>query len=629
MRPQDLGRLHLPSDPRIHPDGKRLVFVRTSLDLEEDRYDRSIWLIDGELRRFTAGPTDANPRWSPDGSRLAFLRKKEGKGNYPQVAVMSASGGEAQVVTTFDLGVEYLVWSPDGKQLAVVGITWTDEWKDLDDEARAKKPRLIKKIPYRYDGKGWLHDRRRHIWLVDPDGVTDPKCLTEGDFDEEGPDWHPQGGCVAFLSNRKEQPGFHLGNHVFEVDVKTAESSEVAAYGGWVGLSYRPDGLLHLAGDPTTDYPIVYGLWRREEHDRFTPLTTHLDRSTVSLLLGGVEIQWRDDRAVTILEDAGHIGVIEVSPDASVDLLVEQELVTGFSAIGDRTAYTAASPNSPGEVYERGTDKALTDLNHEDLGLVSPQHWKVGGNDLDAWAYLPDGDEQVPLLLNIHGGPASQYTHGFFDEFQMYASAGFGVVSANPRGSSGRGMEFVNAVTGDGWGVVDLEDMDAVVASALEKFPRLDPDRLGIMGGSYGGFLTAWMIGRQQRWKSAVVERSLTSWTSFAGTSDIGGVFPDCYLETTDWERWWEASPLAEAHKITTPTLIVHSEDDYRCPIEQGEQLFMALLRSGVETEMLRFPGEGHEMSRSGKPSNRISRFHAILEWHKRWLLPDESAIGR
>ena len=236
---------------------------------------------------------------------------------------------------------------------------------------------------------------------------------------------------------------------------------------------------------------------------------------------------------------------------------------------------------------------------------------------------MPPGDDQVPVLLNIHGGPASQYGNGFFDEFQVYAAAGFGVVACNPRGSSGRGEEFLKAVTAEGWGVVDVEDVLGALEAAIEAEPRLDTSRIGIMGGSYGGFLTAWILGHDGRFRSAVVERGLLSWMSFSGTSDIAGVFAESYLGVgypEGWQTWWERSPLAVVDRVTTPTLVLHAESDLRCPVEQAEQYFTALLRNGTQAEMMRFPGEGHEMSRSGKPRHRVERFEAILEWHRRWL---------
>ena len=228
-------------------------------------------------------------------------------------------------------------------------------------------------------------------------------------------------------------------------------------------------------------------------------------------------------------------------------------------------------------------------------------------------------------MLNIHGGPATQYGFGFFDEFQVYAGAGFGVVACNPRGSSGRGREYVRVPVGR-WSEErppDLEDVLEALDAALERYPRLDPDRLGIMGGSYGGFMTVRVLGVDRRFCSAVPERGLYAFTSFVGTSDIGPRFPRMYLgdiEPGDVDSLWKASPLAVAHRITTPSLIIHSESDHRCPIEQGEQLFAVLVQQGVDVEMLRFPGSSHELSRSGKPRYRRERFDAILDWHGKHL---------
>lgn len=234
------------------------------------------------------------------------------------------------------------------------------------------------------------------------------------------------------------------------------------------------------------------------------------------------------------------------------------------------------------------------------------------------------GDPAMAQLRVFRGGdPASQYGFEFFDEFQVCAGAGYGVIACNPRGSSGRGEAFARAVVGEGWGTVDMSDIVSALDAALARHPRLDPDRLGIMGGSYGGFMTAWMTAHHSRFRSAVVERGLLSWNSFSGTSDIGANFPDSYLAAGDrpsTSLMWEKSPLSVADRTRTPTLVIHSEEDWRCPIEQAEQYFFILLRHGVQVEFLRFPGEGHELSRSGKPSHRLERFQAILEWHGRFL---------
>ena len=628
MTPDDLTHLNIPTDPRIPPDGSRVAFVVTKPDIESDRNDSRVWLADdrGE-RALTNGPGDKAPRWSPDGSSLAFIRKADG--SEAQVAVMPVDGGEVGVVTDFERGVEAVEWSPDGSSLLVVAVTATKEWAGLDQEERKRLPRRITSVPYRFDARGSTHDRKRHLWVVDPSGQSEPRCLTPGAYDEEFPAWSPDGLKLAFISDRDPGRGLVSGNDVFEVDVESGDVSRAAARGFWSSVSYRPDGALHLLGNVEASYPVDAYLYRRESDGSLTDLTGHLDRSSVSLAAGPAAIAWDEDKAIIGWENAGTFGVIKVSPDGTIETAVEgQRIVTGFDTRDGRLVFTASGWDSPGELYStnNGAEQRLSSLNSIDLGLIEPEHFRAtsGDGDIDVWVYLPDGDESAPLLLNIHGGPASQYGFGFFDEFQVYAGAGYGVVACNPRGSAGRGHDFARSVVGEGWGKVDLEDIRAAVDASLERFPRLDPRRMGLMGGSYGGFMTAWIIGQEERWRSAVVERALISWTSFAGTSDIGGVFPENYTEAKypdSWDTWWELGPLALAEHVTTPTLIVHSEDDFRCPIEQAEQYFMALLRNGTTTEMLRFPGEGHEMSRSGSPLHRKERFDAVLDWHRRFLL--------
>nr|WP_274388132.1 prolyl oligopeptidase family serine peptidase [Salsipaludibacter albus] len=347
------------------------------------------------------------------------------------------------------------------------------------------------------------------------------------------------------------------------------------------------------------------------------------------------------------LEDRGTVRLVgvpgpdvdDVGPEAAHDIVAGHLVVTAATASADTTIdgsdgavyAVVADPGSPGELERvvAGRRERLTDLNADlaDVGLRPVERFPVARDDveLDAWAVLPDGDGPWPVLLNIHGGPTAQYTNAFFDEFQVYASAGYLVVGTNPRGSSGRGRDWCRAVVG-AWtdpDSVDMLDLRSVVDAALERFDAADPDRIGIMGGSYGGFSTARIIARDHRFSSAVVERGLLAWASFGGTSDIGPFFDRMFLQATlphDWEALRAASPLALADDVTTPTLVVHSQEDWRCPVEQAEQYWVALLRAGVDTEFLRFPGEGHELTRSGSPRHRVERFEAILDWHARHL---------
>lgn len=623
MKPDEIGRARVPSDCQINQDGQ-IVFVLTQMNVEEDRYDRDLWIHDDKgLRRFTTGGSDTHPRWSPDGTHIAFLRKVD---KAAQLALIPAFGGEARILTDLALGVEGFEWSPDGTSIAAVGVTWTEEWEGLSDDERANKPRRVTFVPYRFDNMGWVHDRRRHIWLV-PVDEGQPHCLTPGDFDERSPAWSPDGKTVAAITDRTEARGLERGGDVIEIDVESGDTRLAVPRGNWMLPAYAPDGRLHIMGDPSIDWPGIFSVWRRETDDSLTPLTRHLDRSSTSLAAGPPKMQFVGDDLITGLEDSGMYGVIRVEPDGTVHHLVTgQRAVTSFDAVvADTMALTVSDMTEPGAVvrWTAGEEEVLTQFN-DDLEFISGHHFRVpsGGVEVDAWVFLPEG-ESVPGLLNVHGGPASQYGFGFFDEFQVYAAAGYAVIACNPRGSSGRGLDYVAAVVGDGWGTVDRADVGAVVEAALERFPQIDSRRLGVMGGSYGGFMTGWLTAHEDRWKSAVVERALLSFTSFGGTSDIGATFARSYLKADypdGWDRWWEKSPLAYVDRVTTPTLILHSENDHRCPIEQAEQWFMALLRNGVSTEFLRFPGESHELSRSGRVKHRVERFEAILDWHNRHL---------
>jgi len=638
MRPEDLTAYVSISDPQIHPDGIRIAFVVSRMNFEQDRYDRSIWLWDGsEARVFTHGPVDSRPRWSPNGESLAFLRASGEPGEPGQVAVIGAAGGEATVVSDFELGVSEAEWSPDGLQLAVIGLRWDEGWADLDDDVRDEAPRRISGPKWRFDGEGYLHDKLTIIYLIDPSG-SDPVALTDDGYRDSGLVWRRDGSAVGFLSSRHERAGFDLASQAWEVPVAGGSPTALVELGMWAALSYSPADVPHVVGleDPD-DYPGVNALFRIDD-GALVRLAGDYDRNLVSPAPATTPAgpQWLADGSCRLVaEDRGTHRVIEVAADGSWQEVVGgNRLVTGMTVRPDGSAMAVVSTSvaDPGELawFEDGVETTLTDMNasfRSEAGLVEPEHFvaTAGDVDLDVWVFMPPGDEPVPVLFNIHGGPATQYGWGFFDEFQVYVGAGYGVVATNPRGSSGRGTDFVRAPV-QMWGMdrpPDLEDLLGAFDAAMERFDRLDPARAGIMGGSYGGLMTAWILAVDDRWKSAVPERGVYNFMSFAGTSDIGFSFPRLYLgewQYDDWSGLWDASPLKRAHLITTPCLIIHSETDFRCPIEQGEQLFSVLIDQGVEAELLRFPGEGHELSRGGKPRHRRARFEAILEWHARHL---------
>jgi len=637
MRPDQLGDYRVPSDARLHPDGVRVAFVVSRMDLEGDRYVRTIWLWDGDRARpLTSGEADTAPRWSPDGTSLAFLRKGPEETDMPQVAILPLDGGEATVITDFELGASEISWSFGGTCIAAVAAEWDEDGKGLSVEERARTPRRITEMGYRFDGRGWIHDKRSHVWSIDPQGAADPVCLTPGDYNETQIAWAPDDSEIVFASARHDGRFTDPGSQIWTVPADGGEATAATGVGTWGMPSYDRSGVLYAIGRPDRwSYPDVAPLQRRGGDGTFSPFT-NVGRNLVTfapaLAPGGP--QWLDDgTALSTLEDSGRVRIVRVQTDGSTeDVIGGDRQITGIDPRSDGSAavFTATSPTEPGDVWwwENGEERRLTDLNAgfaEAAGLVEPQRFTMDhdGVEVEGWVYLPDGDDTVPLLFNIHGGPATQYGYGFFDEFQVYVGAGYGVVAINPRGASGYGSDFVRAVVG-AWHEEmppDLVDLVAAPDAAAARFPRLDLDTMGIMGGSYGGFATVRVTAADQRYRSAVAERGLYVWNSFVGTSDIGTYFDAMYVRrAATQDELWHASPLRHADAITTPTLVLHSEADLRCPIEQGEQLFRLLQRNGVASEMLRFPGEGHELSRAGKPKHRVERFDAILEWHGRYL---------
>jgi dipeptidyl aminopeptidase/acylaminoacyl peptidase len=636
VRPDQLCDFRVPSDAYLHPDGERAVFVVSQIDLDEDSYVRQLWLWDGtSARQLTSGRADGSARWSPDGTTIAFLRKGPQDDARSQLALLPIDGGEAEVVTDFDEGVEALEWSPDGTQLALVVSEYVDGFDDDDDRTRA--PRRIKDPSFRFDNQGWTYNKRSHIWIYDI-ATSESNQITEGEYDQSGPRWSPDGSTITYLSAAHDDRWVRPFNQVFTVSSSGGEPHPVVSLGLWSWSGYNPAGQLHAIGHVTDEFTLDASPLQRIESDGSLTRLTDLDRNLMPGHPAGpltAPVFADDGTATMVLEDRGAQRVISVAPDGSVDaVLGGDRVITGWSPSRDGASamFTASSTTRPGEVYlwDGSSEHQLTSLNDEflaDTDLVVPREFTFDsdGHEIHGWVYLPAGDAQVPILYNIHGGPFTQYGWGFFDEFQVYVAAGYGVVAINPRGSSGYGLEHGEAPCGR-WAdemPPDLFDLKNAPYEAAKQSPRLDVERKGIMGGSYGGLATAMITSMDTSYVSAVAERGVYNWVSMAGTTDIPWFTPTyLHADMPDGvDELWKASPLARAHRIKTPTLVMHSEGDYRCPVEQGQQFFGVLYRGGVDCELLLFPpDEGHELSRSGKPKHRIERFEAILDWHGRYL---------
>jgi dipeptidyl aminopeptidase/acylaminoacyl peptidase len=645
MRPNDLALLRTPGVPTVSPDGRIAVVAVARPDLEADEYRSQLWAVPTDAsapaRPLTSGHQDSAPAFSPDGRWLAYLSAEPG--GRPQVWVLPTAGGAPRRVTAHHLGAGAPVWSPDSRRLAYTArVPEHGRYGTVEGVgAGAEPPRLITTVQYRRDGEGFLTDRPSHVFVLDlaedfdDDTVPPPEPVqvTTGNADCADVTWRPDGAELAFVSARHPRADRDLVRDVYAVRPDGWGLRRITASRGNCALpAYDASGRqLYVTAVPDLG-PDGLDFVARQA----VPCRVDLATGALEPLLDPEQEHRGDETPATVLADGavlvglerrGAVGLVRVPLDGGApESLVDGPFtVRGVAAAGGVVVALVAHDRSAGELIAitPGRRRLLTAFGRG-LGETGRLHrtqertvTAPDGHPVHGWVTTPPGPGPHPVLLTIHGGPFSQYGWGLFDETQTYVSAGYAVVQCNPRGSSGYGAEHGRVLRG-AWGGLDVDDVLAFLDAALAD-PTLDADRVGVMGGSYGGYLTALLIGRTERFAAAVVERAFTDPVSFVGSSDIGWSFPDQYLGT-DPERLAAQSAMANAGSITTPTLVVHSEEDWRCPVEQGTRLFVELKRRGVPSELLLFPGEGHELSRSGRPKHRLARFEHILRWWARWL---------
>ena len=665
MKPTDIALLALPSDPRFSPDGAVVAFVVIRPDVTENVYRSAVWTVpaDGSAPAapLTAGEArDGRPRWSPDGRSLAFCSHRGEKGS--QLLVLPMGGGEPRTVATSPEEIDDLAWSPDGRWLAFTA-RHRDEAQYGPEKDADRPPRRITRMGWRYDGAGWLADRPRALWLVEADGTAIAGRLVggAGEIDVVGTfSWSPDSTQIAFCQPRDERADLDRTIDAWTISIDEAareaagpqqltesglayDSPAWSRDGSTIAL-YRSRPMVAASNARIIRIDVASGAATEVD------AASALDRGRS--LLGTPRLLWDGDAVVHLVEDRGATvvyrdGVVLVGGDL---------VVTGIDLRPDRIALTTSTATQPGRVVvvDRATGAADARAGREVASFAArfavqePERFEVESADgtiVDAWLVRPagapapgDSDDaadgagsaRLPVLLNVHGGPYTQYGHGFFDEFQVQAAAGYAVLYSNPRGSSGYGEAWGQAIRGakctenpgTGWGSVDTEDVTAVVDTALARWSFLDPDRVGVLGGSYGGYLTSWLVGHTDRFRAACSERAVNNVLSMRHTSDIGWWFNVSYVGTDEPDDLLACSPVVHADAISTPLLIMHSEQDYRCAIEQAEDLFLRLRQRGHDVEMVRFPGEGHELSRSGSPTHRVTRFEILLEFFDRHLKP-------
>ncbi|MGZ0710917.1 S9 family peptidase (plasmid) [Coraliomargarita sp. W4R53] len=658
MRAQDIETLVSVGRPTIAPDATFAVFASARPDLEANRSVGQLWRVelpDGTPRRLTRGVADAEPALSPVGDRVAFLRA-DAKGK-AQIFVVAAGGGEPVQATDEPLGVSSFDWSLDGTSFAFIArVAQAGRYGTIEGlDAAAEAPRHITGIRWNANGVGYTEDRPAHVFIVavpaiDAEPIYDtapavragdalaPKTplvhhrsirLTHSAASHASAVFTRDGREVLAIADVTENLTRDLRSRVVAIAVDSTGEREVVGLEARLSVSaieVAADGsvvvLAHELTDSNVDFiASVVGLWVIEASGprRLTDDTLDLGEvgSHITRVHGGYLLQ---DRT------RGRLRLVRVSDAGEVEEILGGDVeVTSHAAARGLIVAAVQGQDSYGElVVIDGTDvRTVTSFGEAAAatGIVVPRELSIDGRDgypVHGWVATPAGDGPFPVILQIHGGPYASYGIHLFDETQVLVAAGYAVVYSNPRGSAGYGREHGLSIRQQ-MGTLDFADVIDFMDAAIAADSRLNGERVGIMGGSYGGYLTAWIIAHDHRFAAAIVERGFLDPVSFQGTSDIGTFFGDEYVGVSD-EDMARQSPMAVASHVSTPTFVVHSELDFRCPLEQATRYYSALKRNGVEAEMLIFPGENHELTRAGQPRHRVQRFDAVLDWWARHL---------
>lgn len=657
LQAEDLCRLNVITSVAISPDERKVAYTVENVSADKKKYFSKIFLADtktGESRQFTFGEvSDCGLVWSPDGKYIAFISTRNKKTG---IYVISSEGGAEKKIIEEDGSFSNLVWIPDGKELVYV-FRYNDSHKEKDEKKKKESPlyRHITRLLYRVDLSNFLPADRYHIWKVDIEtGKT--KQLTKGKYDEYCPAVSPDGKWIVFVSNRSKDPDLYRARwDLFIIPAGGGKERKIPTPAGPVVVpTFSPDGKRMAYIGHTNPYD-TWGVtnshvWtvgvggKPAAKDLIPKFDRQAEDQTIGDMGEGEYIQplyWSPDgkRIYFVASDTGSTHAFYVSPKGGQPTrITKKNCHVKYYSMGGRRKFFAAvvsDPTNPGELYlipavHNGDSKAekLTTLNKDLFSkIVFPSTKEVrfkahDGIRLQGWLVTPPNfskNKKYPAILEIHGGPRMQYGFTFFHEMLFLASKGYIVFYTNPRGSSGRGETFADAITGN-WGESDYPDsMDAT--DYLEGLPFVNKNRMGVTGGSYGGFMTNWIIGHTNRFKAAVTQRSVVNIESMVGSTYAG------YIVTQEfggypWQKpeiYKKCSPLTYASNIKTPLLIIHSEQDF-LNIEQAEQLFVALKLMKKKVEFVRFPEESHGLSRHGRPDRRIARLEWILKWFDKYL---------
>lgn len=657
--PQDMQRAWQPADfcsvsvsepPRLSPSEEQVAFAVGRADIEADAYFSDLWLIptdgSGPAKRLTSGHRDMAPAWSPDGTSIAFMRyahSVSGIDPRGQIFLLQLDNGIVRQLTDCLLGVDSFTWSPRGGEIAFVARVPEEGRYGTDPRVLPanEMPRRIGTLQYRYDGVGYTADKRRHIFRLEIGGSAQAQRIvqvTRGDHDNWMPCWSPDGESLAFLSVRHADSESRIAQDVFVADRAGTNLRKVTHTDLCVFRpTFSPQGdeiffIAHINGDNHIDVVQRYaGLWKVPADGSRLPVRL-TDEATIHLnerynARGSANVRnliWHRDGILAERPHRGSVELVHVDRAGKVTTLVGGERqVRGFDAVGSTIACNVVTERSWGRLVAivDGKERILwepTESPSQRLATIEPLEARSSdGYPVHGWIARPEGDGPHPVLLMIHGGPFYQHGYAPSDEVQAYVGAGYAVLLANSRGSLGYGQAHSRSVIGKVFSC-DADDLLAFVDEAL-KDTCLDATRVGVLGVSYGGGMTNWLVGHTDRFGAAVSECAVNDWESFVLTADIGYYFAQAYT-SADPLAMRAKSPITYAEQVNTPVLVIQSELDWCCTMEQGQKYYARLKRAGKQAEMLLFPGEGHMLFESGKPRHRVARLEAILEWFQRHL---------
>ena len=647
LAPEDVFSLAHAGEPQVSPDGSFVVYTHNFMDIMEDRRRSNLWRIDADgqnARPLTTGAVnDRGARIAPDNERVAYL-SSDGRG--VQIFVRWMSSGETLQVTRLDRAPRNLAWSPDGQWLAFALLvpakppTMGTLPAKPEGANWATPPEVVQRAVFRADGAGRLPHGYTHLFVVSAGGGA-PRQLTSGDYNHGGSiAWSPDSESLYFSGNRNEDAELNPSNsEIYRVGL---DGGEVEAVTGRDGpdnsVAVSPDGkMLAWTGydDRVRSYQVTHLYVMNSDGSERRQLLPDLDRdvSRPSWSADGKGLYFAyEDQGLTRLAHVDLSGrLTDVTGELGGLALTRPYTGAQFSVGGkDTYAITRGDALSPADIaVGRGTGapRRLTRLNanlldYRELGQVEEFRYPSGfdGKDIQAWVVWPPGfdpSKKYPLLLEIHGGPHAAYGPHFSVEVQLFAAAGYVVVYANPRGSSSYGDAFGSYIHHN-YPSEDYDDLMSAVDTIVER-GSIDTDRLYVTGGSGGGVLTAWIVGKTDRFAAAVVAKPVINWISFALSADYAPLFSKYWFPALPWDDpmgYWERSPLSLAGEVSTPTMLLTGEEDWRTPMWESEQYYQALKLRGVETALVRLPGASHSIA--ARPSQLLAKVSAILEWFKR-----------